>query len=999
MILFPESSVRSLKLICPYRYVNRQRLDLVSLQNSKAFQDLDHNVQKVIKVLSHEPKTLEELSDLIQIENEKTREHVSGSFREHEKRLAEEEYRTRFLESLWFPEILSREENIADAHSKTFQWIFDKSDQAVRPWGNFIAWLEGRQGTYWISGKAGSGKSTLMNLISQDERTRDALKVWSGTKDILTPKFFFWSSGTSLQKSLEGLLRSLLWQILHEFPIMNSLSFNVGPGPEQSRRAPREHSLIGAWTKPRLLRLLKEVINQLQSSYYLCFFIDGLDEFDEDDDDLIAFVQGLVSSAGVKVCSSSRPHKVFEDALGFSPKLRLQDLTYKDIQRYVNDKFQAVPRLKSMTLEDKYQINKVKEEIVTRSEGVFLWVSLAVKDQIRGLRNDDSPEQLQERLADLPNEIEGIYVRMLHQIDKPYRQEASCFLKMALHRPRMSVLDHALASYKGLENMLLSADAMSEREVVLLCQSTRKKLITRCAGLLEIIVLTDQDTENESTSKWISDSSDLDPEPTDADLSDGMSASDPIRETVGDSNREKENEQPTQELDREGSFPASEHEITDDKALEVERKTKVTFIHRTAFDFLDFSGPGRDFLEANLSPDFDPQVLSIKMSLGFWRLRGYFKPEIDKPYPDSVLSRIAILEDKFGAAQTGLCELLDRTMSIIDRSHLDWSPESHWCTRWGELADHYLREQDAASSSPTLSSRSSSRDSFYSAPSEPTVPGDSNAAPPGSINFLSFAASHSLSLYVHHVLEFSQPSINSETLDFSLYCSTLLAGFSEYSVQAMPKTVLELLRRGANPNARFKGNTAWREFLKYLVELWTRSLRNGLRSTSFHDMAIQPLALATIAFVEHGADVGLIWTKRLFQLESRSQNPSFECIFDLQASPSSTIELCMRNAPEMPRIRKLCDTRGAFRYLRCPTLRFDVDSQTEEDEVLRKEFMLSEQESEDFLRIFESSTEPSGAWDAGAFEKLTSQLLALYNRLNESHPDSSSASLTGTSVA
>lgn len=999
MILFPESSVRSLKLICPYRYVNRQRLDLVSLQNSKAFQDLDHNVQKVIKVLSHESKTLEELNDLVQIENEKIREHVSGSFREHEKRLAEEEYRTRFLESLWFPEILSREENIADAHSKTFQWIFDKSDQAVRPWGNFIAWLEGRQGTYWISGKAGSGKSTLMNLISQDERTRDALKVWSGTKDILTPKFFFWSSGTSLQKSLEGLLRSLLWQILHEFPNMNSLSFNVGPGPEQSRRAPREHSLIGAWTKPRLLRLLKEVINQLQSSYYLCFFIDGLDEFDEDDDDLIAFVQGLVSSAGVKVCSSSRPHKVFEDALGFSPKLRLQDLTYKDIQRYVNDKFQAVPRLKSMTLEDRYQIDKVKDEIVTRSEGVFLWVSLAVKDQIRGLRNDDSPEQLQERLADLPNEIEDIYIRMLHQIDKPYRQEASCFLSMALRWPGLSVLRHALASYKGLENMLLSADAMSEREVVLLCQSTRKKLITRCAGLLEIIDLTDQDTENESTSKWISDSSDLDPEPTDADLSDGMSASDSIRETVGDSNREKENEQPTQKLDREGSFPASEHKITDDKALEVERKTKVTFIHRTAFDFLDFSGPGRDFLEANLSPDFDPQVLSIKMSLGLWRLRGYFKPEIDKPDPDSVLSMIAILEDKFGAAQTGLCELLDRTMSIIDRSHLDWSPESHWCTRWGEFADRYLREQDAASSSPTLSSRSSSRDSFYSAPSEPTVPGDSNAAPPGSINFLTFAASHSLSLYVHHVLEFSQPSVSSGTLDFLLYCSTFSPGFAVYSVQAMSKTVLELLRRGANPNARFKGNTAWRGFLKHLVELSNWSLGTSLRITTFRDMAIQPLALATIAFVEHGADVGLIWTKRLFQLESRSQNPSFECIFDLQASPLSTIELCMRNAPEMPRIRKLCDTRGAFRYLRCPTLRFDVDSQTEEYELLRKEFKLSEQESEDFLRIFESSTEPSGAWDAGAFARLTGQLLALYNRLNESHPDSSSSSLTGTSVA
>lgn len=518
--------------------MNRQRLNLVSLQDSKSFRDLDHKVQKLIKALSQESKTLEELSDLIQTENEKTREHVSGSFREHEKRLAEEEHRTRFLESLWFPELLSREETIADAHSKTFEWIFDKSDRAVRPWDNFIAWLQGRKRTYWISGKAGSGKSTLMNFISQDQRTRDALRVWSGTKDILTPKFFFWSSGTPLQKSLEGLLRSLLWQILHEFPNMNLLAFNVGLGPEKSRGVPREHSLIGAWTKPRLLRLLKEVIDQLQSSFYLCFFIDGLDEFDEDDDDLIAFVQELDSSAGVKVCSSSRPHKVFKDAFGFSPKLRLQDLTYNDIQRYVNDKFQAVPQLRSMTLENEYMMDQLKEEIVTRSEGVFLWVSLAVKDQIRGLRNEDSPEQLQERLANLPNEIEGIYIRMLQQIDKPYRQEASCFLRMALHKPGMSTLEHALASYKGLENMLLSTDAMSELEVVLLCQSTRKKLITRCAGLLEISEYTVQGTESKSTSERISDSSDLDTEPADADLNDGMSASNPTRETVDGSNRE-----------------------------------------------------------------------------------------------------------------------------------------------------------------------------------------------------------------------------------------------------------------------------------------------------------------------------------------------------------------------------------------------------------------------------------------------------------------------------
>lgn len=961
----------------------------MSLQNSKAFQDLDHKVQKLIKVLSQESKTLEELTNLIQTENEKTREYVSGNFREHEKRLAEEEHRTRFLESLWFPEILSREETIADAHSKTFQWIFDKPDQVVRPWGNFIAWLEGEKGTYWISGKAGSGKSTLMNFISNDERTRDALKVWSGTKDILTPKFFFWSSGTSLQKSLEGLLRSLLWQILHELPNINCLAFNIGPGPEQSRRVPREHSLIGAWTKPRLLRLLKEVIDQLQSSFYLCFFIDGLDEFDEDDDELIAFVQELVSSAGVKVCSSSRPHKVFEDAFGLSPKLRLQDLTSKDIQRYVNDKFQAVPQLKSMTLGNGYEMDNLINQVVNRADGVFLWVSLAVKDQIRGLRNDDSPEQLQERLANLPDEIEGIYIRMLHRIDKPYRQEASCFLRMAILVPGMSVLNHALASYNGLENMLLSADGIPKRELVLLCQSTRKKLITRCAGLLEI---------SESSSEWISDSSDLDPEPTDADLNDVMSSSNPIRETVDGSKRGQENEQPTQELDKEGSVSASEHKITDDKALRVERDIEVNFIHRTAVDFLKERGPGQDFLEANLSPDFDPQVLYIKISLARLRVWGRLRDVDYDIAVDQTMRQVAVVEDRIGIAQTELCELIDRSVSILDRSHPDWSSESHWCTRLGQLSRTHRREPY---SSPTLSSRSSSRDSFHSAPSEPTIPGDYNAAPTESMNFLTFAASHGLYLYVHHILDFSHRSVSSETLDFLLYCSIFSQYHLEYDVQAMSKIVLELLRRGANPNARFMGTTAWESFLKYLIRLWTWSLSKGLRSASVQITAIQPLGLATIALVEHGADVGVV---RSFQdntmwLEFGPESPLSDCSFNLQASALSTTELCMKHDPEMPRIRKLCDTRGAIRYLRCTNLRFRVNSQTEESEVLWKEFMVSEQESEDFLRIYESSMESNAARDAGASAKFDRQLFDFYNRLNESHSDSSNSSLTGTSVA
>ncbi len=55
-----------------------------------------------------------------------------------------------FLQSLHFPAIESRREEIADAHKETFQWIFDDSGDAVRPWSNFVEWLETGRGTYWL---------------------------------------------------------------------------------------------------------------------------------------------------------------------------------------------------------------------------------------------------------------------------------------------------------------------------------------------------------------------------------------------------------------------------------------------------------------------------------------------------------------------------------------------------------------------------------------------------------------------------------------------------------------------------------------------------------------------------------------------------------------------------------------------------------------------------------------------------------------------------------
>jgi hypothetical protein len=74
----------------------------------------------------------------------------------------------RIIASLKFNAMEDRHERIAEAYKKTFEWIF--SDPDTEPckkasWISFSKWLESSSSLYWITGKAGSGKSTLIKYI------------------------------------------------------------------------------------------------------------------------------------------------------------------------------------------------------------------------------------------------------------------------------------------------------------------------------------------------------------------------------------------------------------------------------------------------------------------------------------------------------------------------------------------------------------------------------------------------------------------------------------------------------------------------------------------------------------------------------------------------------------------------------------------------------------------------------------------------------------------
>jgi len=147
---------------------------------------------------------------------------IDGIRKEDQSNLRE--VQSHLLKDLRFPTITDRFEAVAESHPETCQWIFQKAEETDqfrlhgRRWDDFVGWLQRDSGMYWINGKAGSGKSTLMKYIFNAGDTRQHLALWVGDQRLYIAGFFFWSGGSKDQRSQAGLYRSLLYDILKQVP-------------------------------------------------------------------------------------------------------------------------------------------------------------------------------------------------------------------------------------------------------------------------------------------------------------------------------------------------------------------------------------------------------------------------------------------------------------------------------------------------------------------------------------------------------------------------------------------------------------------------------------------------------------------------------------------------------------------------------------------------------------------------------------------------------------
>ncbi|KAK7408953.1 hypothetical protein QQX98_008897 [Neonectria punicea] len=327
----------------------------------------------------------------------------------------------KILSSLSFHGMDARQESIPEAYTTTFNWIFQNelsnTDGKILGWPSFPEWLQAKDDSiYWITGKPGSGKSTLMKYIFENPRLEDHLQDYAGDLPLMLAGFFFWNPGSEMEKSQEGLLRTLLHQVLRERPDLIPIV------------APRRWALFGlldsdvsppGWTWRELKESFDTLCHYHRMEFSLVVFIDGLDEFSEAEKSpgtLINWIEDIITHHHVKVCVSSRPWNVFSDAFSKGPSLTMQSLTRRDIQHFVNSEFEKSPAFQDLWDVFDDEAVSLLEEITEKADGVFLWVSLVVKSLLFILVDTPSLPHLHKKLADIPSDIIGMYTSIWHSI-------------------------------------------------------------------------------------------------------------------------------------------------------------------------------------------------------------------------------------------------------------------------------------------------------------------------------------------------------------------------------------------------------------------------------------------------------------------------------------------------------------------------------------------------------------------------------------------------------
>lgn len=319
-----------------------------------------------------------------------------------------------------------------------------------------------------------------------------SLTAITGERSLVLAKFFFWRHGTHLQNSLDGLYRGLLYDVLASCPGLIAHVFS-----EKWATAVAEPWQIQTPIKPsptEIRMAFEKLIESASKSddRCFCFFIDGLDEFQDttrvNNREMTEKLHSWVKDApkSLKLCISSREENVFMTAFSSAPRIRLHELTLRDMENFVREKLACIP--------DGQDRKGLVNSIVDKAQGIFQWVALVTKSVCDELENGATVDQLKKELEFLPEELDELYGYILRSLKPETRKKAwQTFGMLDLANTygyRPSLLAYSfLEEYDKAPGFAMAADfpvtPLSGMTLQEKSDHAAKKLNGRCRGLVE----------------------------------------------------------------------------------------------------------------------------------------------------------------------------------------------------------------------------------------------------------------------------------------------------------------------------------------------------------------------------------------------------------------------------------------------------------------------------------------------------------------------------------
>ncbi|KAF3070671.1 hypothetical protein GL218_00238 [Daldinia childiae] len=403
------------------------------------------------------------------------------------------EQKDQFLNSLRYEGMNQRKNDVTGSFKDTFQWIFDSEcgKTPIQLWDNFGDWLKSESNIYWISGKPGSGKSTLMKYLLKSPSTEEALKIWNTGPIILS--HFFWKPGFKMQKSIKGFLCS----ILHQALLSDRVSITLDSILNTSKPLLLKHEAAD-WDVEELKDLYFTILGT--DMFPVCIFLDGLDEICDEDGpfSLLKLIDDLRIHPKVKICVSSRPEPELQSKLCRHQQLKLHDLTHDDMKKFVVGQIQ--PYINSGKISESFG-SKITWSLIWKAEGVFLWLHLASRSLIGGIDKGDTEDILWQRLEEMPNELTKLYSDMWERMNgnsKIYRETAARYFNLLIltreqnlgyTRPgsELRFFQFMGATQTELQDIILEKQSsVSEATFEHIYALSVQAIQVRCAGLLEV---------------------------------------------------------------------------------------------------------------------------------------------------------------------------------------------------------------------------------------------------------------------------------------------------------------------------------------------------------------------------------------------------------------------------------------------------------------------------------------------------------------------------------